>query len=144
MSFNYKSTPISQRELAEVSSIIFVKMAQEGNLDNVTISEHPSLFPSWDSNWTGKEGTIVEHRGNLYKSIHDITDIAQNTPPADTPSMWTLIADPTVEFPDWVQPIGSHDAYSKGAKVSHNGINYISAVDGNVWEPGVYGWEVSS
>jgi hypothetical protein len=27
-----------------------------------------------------------------------------------------------------------------GAKVSHNGKHWISDVDNNVWEPGVYGW----
>lgn len=32
------------------------------------------------------------------------------------------------------------EAYSKGAKVSHNGKKWTSDSDGNVWEPGVYGW----
>lgn len=54
--------------------------------------------------------------------------------------MWTQIGNPLEEFPDWVQPLGAHDAYSKGAKVSHNGEKWTSDVDGNVWEPGVYGW----
>ena len=141
MSFNYKATP-NTRELAEISALIFVKMAQDGNLDDITISEHPSLFPTWSPNWLGKAGTILYDEGSLYKSIHDITNTAQNTKPSETPSMWTRISDPTVEFPEWVQPIGSHDAYAKGDKVSHNGTNYISTVDGNVWQPGVYGWEV--
>ena len=39
-----------------------------------------------------------------------------------------------------MQPLGAHDAYSKGAKVSHNGEKWTSDVGGNVWEPGVYGW----
>ena len=29
---------------------------------------------------------------------------------------------------------------AKDAKVSHNGKHWISNADGNVWEPGVYGW----
>lgn len=32
-------------------------------------------------------------------------------------------------------------SYAKGAKVVHNGAKWISTVDNNVWEPGVYGWE---
>lgn len=44
-------------------------------------------------------------------------------------------------FPEWVQPIGAHDAYAKGDKTSHNSKNWVSTVDNNVWEPGVYGWE---
>ena len=40
-----------------------------------------------------------------------------------------------------MQPIGAHDAYAKGDKTSHNSKNWVSTVDNNVWEPGVYGWE---
>lgn len=49
-------------------------------------------------------------------------------------------SDPAEEWPAWSQPVGAHDAYSSGAKVSHNGKHWISSVDNNVWEPGVYGW----
>ena len=31
--------------------------------------------------------------------------------------------------------------YKKGDKVTHNGSTWVSTVDNNVWEPGVYGWE---
>ena len=141
MGLLFKPTLISERELMEVSSLVFVQMAQDGTLDDVTISEHPSLFPTWTPNWTGKAGTILMDEGKLYRSIHDITNTAQNTKPSATPSMWTSISDPTQEFPEWVQPIGAHDAYASGAKVSHNGANWISTIDGNVWEPGVYGWK---
>lgn len=41
----------------------------------------------------------------------------------------------------WVQPAGGHDAYKAGDRVTHGGKTWVSAVDGNVWEPGVYGWE---
>lgn len=40
----------------------------------------------------------------------------------------------------WKQPEGAHDAYKKGAEVSHKGDEWTSDVDGNVWEPGVFGW----
>ena len=124
-----------------VSSIVFVQMSQDGTLDDITISEHPEMFSEWDENWTGKAGTILRDGDKLYRSIHDITNVAQNTKPSETPSMWTLIADPTEEYPEWVQPIGSHDAYVIGDKTSHNDKRWVSTVDNNVWEPGVYGWE---
>ena len=44
------------------------------------------------------------------------------------------------EWPVWSQPTGAHDAYSAGDRVSHNGKHWTSNADGNVWEPGVYGW----
>ena len=140
MGLVFRKTLISETELMEVSALVFVQMAQDGTLDDVTISEHPSLFPTWTPNWTGKAGTILMDEGKLYKSIHDVTNTAQNTKPSATPSMWTPISDPTQEYPEWVQPIGAHDAYTQGATVSHNGKNWISDIDGNVWEPGVYGW----
>ena len=140
MGIEFKKTLMSERELMEVSSLVFVQMAQSGTLDDVTISEHPSMFPFWTENWTGKAGTILMDEGNLYRSIHDV-GVGQNTKPSTTPSMWTPISDPTQEFPEWVQPIGAHDAYSIGDKVTHLDKHWISTVNGNVWEPGVYGWE---
>lgn len=140
MGLTFKQTLMSEKELMEVSSLVFVQLAQDGTFDDITISEHPSLFPTWSPNWTGKAGTILMDEGNLYRSIHDVTDTAQNTKPSETPSMWTRVSDPTQEFPEWVAPIGAHDAYAAGDKVSHADKNWVSDVDGNVWEPGVYGW----
>lgn len=141
MGLVFKKTLMSEKEMMEVSSLVFVQMAQDGTLDDVTISEHPSLFPTWTPDWTGKAGTILMDEGNLYRSIHDVTNTAQNTKPSETPSMWTAISDPTQEYPEWVQPIGAHDAYDLGSKVSHDGKHWESEVDGNVWQPGVYGWK---
>ena len=124
-----------------VAELMFVKAAQEQQLDETTIAEYPDLFVEWDANWRGKQGDIVQDEGNLYRSIHDVTNEGQNTKPSATPSMWTRIGNPLDEFPEWVQPIGAHDAYAKGDKASHNGKNWVSTADNNVWEPGVYGWE---
>lgn len=43
---------------------------------------------------------------------------------------------------EWVQPIGAHDAYAKGDRVTFNGKVWESVIDGNVWSPSVYpaGW----
>ena len=118
-----------------VAEIMFVKMAQEQQLDERTISEYPDLFVQWDENWRGKAGDIVQDEGQLYRSIHDVKDAGQNTKPSATPSMWTRIGNPLEEFPEWIQPIGAHDAYDQGAKVTHNGKRWVSGADGNVWEP---------
>lgn len=49
--------------------------------------------------------------------------------------------DPSPTHPEWVQPEGAHDAYSTGDIVTHNGKTWKSNTEGNVWEPGVYGWD---
>ena len=48
-----------------------------------------------------------------------------------------------VNAPAWVAPTGAHDAYPKGATVSHGGRAWKSLVDANVWQPGVSGWRES-
>lgn len=123
-----------------VAEIMFVKMAQEQQLDEVTISEYPDLFVQWDGNWRGKKGDIVQDGGQLYRSIHDVNDAGQNRKPSETPSMWARIGNPLEEFPEWVRPIGAHDAYDEGAKVAHGEKRWVSTAPSNVWEPGVYGW----
>lgn len=141
MSSVFKKTGISEQEQREISSIVFVKLAEKGELDEAVITDHPKLFIEWTENWTGKAGTIVACEGGLYRSIHDITTTAQNTKPSETPSMWTRIGNPQDEYPTWYQPTGAHDTYSLGDKVSHNDKHWKSTVNNNVWEPGVYGWE---
>lgn len=126
-----------------VASVTFVTLAHNEMIDEVTITEHADLFVIWDENWRGKRGDIVSDEGKLYKSIHDVTDAGQNRKPSATPSMWTPIGNPGEEWPEWSQPLGGHDAYDKGAKVSHKGKHWTSDVAGNVWEPGTYGWTAS-
>jgi hypothetical protein len=42
--------------------------------------------------------------------------------------------------PDWVQPLGAHDAYALGDLVTHDEQTWVSTIDANVWEPGVSSW----
>ena len=42
-------------------------------------------------------------------------------------------------IPEWEQP-DSTNPYMKGDKVTHGGKTWVSDIDNNVWEPGVYGW----
>lgn len=86
-----------------------------------------------------KKGNIRRYGSDLYRCNQDHTSQADWTPAAAA-SLWTKIGDPTEEWPEWSQPVGAHDAYDAGAKVSHNGKHWTSDVASNVWEPGVYGW----
>lgn len=130
----------SIQDIADVSALVFVNLAQTAVLDDETIAEHPTFFPEWVEKWTGKSGTILQKDGILYRAIHDV-GAGQNSDPAETPSMWTRIGTADAECPQWGQPLGAHDAYALGATVLYNGKKYISKVDNNIWEPGVYGWE---
>ena len=97
------------------------------------------LFPHWSESTDYVVGDRVSYDGTLYKCLTSHTSQATWTP-SDSPSLWVRVDDPSIEYPEWVQPVGATDAYPKGAKVSHNDKHWVSDVDGNVWEPSVYGW----
>lgn len=104
----------------------------------------PFLFDEWDPNGVEYVANIskVTYHGLLWKCILSHTSqISWN--PKDANSLWVRIDDPAEEWPEWRQPEGAHDAYAKGAKVTHNEKHWTSDVDNNVWEPGVYGWTES-
>ena len=47
-----------------VAEIMFVKMAQEQQLDDTTVAEFPELFVQWDENWRGRRATLFGMRGS--------------------------------------------------------------------------------
>ena len=127
----------------DIAEIAFVTMAENGDIDDTTAMENIDVFASWKSGIAYKQGDLRtygegEHR-KLYRCVQAHTSQDDWTPPAAA-SLWALTADPAEEWPAWSQPVGAHDAYAEGAKCSHNGKHWVSAVDNNVWEPGSYGW----
>lgn len=101
------------------------------------------LFDGWDGGGMAYAvGDIVAYGGALYRCAQAHTSQAGWTPDA-TRALWTPLgvsADDPEAVPEWVQPTGAHDAYPQGAHVMHNGMEWVSDMDGNVWEPGVSGW----
>lgn len=102
----------------------------------------PSLFEEWNSNKKFKAGIRYRHEGILYKCLQDHVGQIDWTPEVAT-SLWTkVLTSEDGAVLDWVQP-DSTNPYAKGEKVNHNGKTWVSDVDNNVWEPGVYGWSVA-
>lgn len=126
-------------EQKNVAAITFALLAEKGDIDEVTATEHADVFEQWAYPKAYSVGKIVQDGGKLYKCVQAHTSQA-DWPPADTPALWNKIGDPSEEYPEWSQPLGAHDAYPLGAKVSHNGKKWTNDVANNVWEPGVYGW----
>ena len=127
------------QEQETVNSIAFVTLAEAGSIDTVTAEEHVELFAPWVYPADYKTGNLRRHNGRLYKCIGDHTSQADWAPDVAV-SLWVPTRAPAEEYPAWSQPVGAHDAYNTGDKVSHNGKHWTSDVDSNVWEPGVYGW----
>lgn len=106
--------------------------------------EAVKLYREWASDTDYATGYKVQRGGALYKVLQPHTS-QTGWEPENAPSLWAkvLIPDETV-VPEWEQP-DSTNPYNAGDKVTHNGKTWVSDVDNNVWEPGVYGWsEVST
>lgn len=99
----------------------------------------PTLYRAWESGIDYAEGERRLYNGTLYRCLQAHT-AQDGWNPADAPSLWAkvLIPEPDV-IPEWEQP-DSTNPYMTGDKVTHNGKTWVSDVDNNVWEPGVYGW----
>ena len=102
-----------------------------------------TLYPKWESGVQYEVGYRVRYNDVLY-SVLTAHDSQDNWTPDVSPSLFAqvLIPDENV-IPEWIQP-DSTNAYAIGDKVAHNGKTWVSDYDNNVWEPGVYGWEVQS
>ena len=99
-----------------------------------------ALYPAWSAQDTYDAGERVRFDGTLYKCLQPHAAQPDWTPTA-APSLWAkvLVSD-TGEALPWEQP-ESTNPYMKGDKVTHGGKTWVSTIDNNVWEPGVYGWE---
>ena len=107
--------------------------------DEEAFAHKAALLP-WRAGCEYSEGDRFTHMGEYYKVLQAHTSQAEWLP-TDAPSLYVEISDPSIEWPDWKQPTGAHNAYANGAKVTHDGRKWVSTVDANVWEPGAAGTE---
>lgn len=104
--------------------------------------EAVELFAAWQMDTAYAAEQRVRYGGKLYRCVQGHTS-QEGWEPDKTPALWVRVDNPAEEWPEWHQPQGAHDAYAVGKKVSHNGKHWINTYgDGNIWEPGVFGWEV--
>lgn len=128
-----------------------LQMYVQDNLsDESAMMEVASLYPTWESLLESKRtypgGTVFRWGENgdgetqLWKFIADYAPQAVYTPDKDI-SHYVRVGVSADGTPLWTQPFGATDAYSLGDKVRHKEKLWESTTDGNVWEPGVFGWK---
>ena len=110
-------------------------------LDDGKAVERMALYRPWDPAGAYEVGQMRRYGEKLYRCLtaHQGQD---SWTPDVSPSLWVRVDDPAIEWPEWVQPQSSEEAYAIGAKVSHGGKRWMSLVDANVWEPGASGSEL--
>ena len=99
---------------------------------------NPQFYNPWES---GEPVQIGERRRDPNNGfVYEVYALAGDNlyPPHQVLNIWRRVWDE--EWPEWVQPLGAHDAYAFGAKVKHNGKKWTSDIKANTYEPGVYGW----
>lgn len=140
--------PVPQTEPEYTQVIEAVKRMLASDAENLTDEEAlevAALYPTWASK--DGESVIVGERlwydGKLYKVIQAHTVQSDWTPDVAV-SLFTEVS--IVEWPEFVQPTGAHDAYMIGDKVTFNGQHYTSIIDNNVYSPAAYpaGWRLEA
>ena len=116
----------------------FVKLRRLAT-DEVSL-QVPNLYPTWRENVTYALNDRVLYNGTLYKVLQ--THTAQpDWAPDVAVSLFAKVLIPNENvITEWEQP-DSTNPYMTGDKVSHNGMTWVSTINNNVWEPGVYGWD---
>ena len=116
------------------------KLIRVDELDENELLDMIDLYESYQVDKLYKVDDVFKYEGKLYKVIQEHTSL-ENWIPNELPALYLNLMPKNV-IPEWVQPTGEHDAYSVGDKVIFEGQVYVCIVDNNVWEPGVYGWEI--
>ena len=107
------------------------------NQTDETLIGNKAAFSLWRAGLQVTVGQILRYGDDIYRVIQPHTTQTDWAPDI-TPALFTKIS--LEEYPEWVQPTGAQDTYNAGDKCSHNNKHWASNLDGNVWEPGIYGW----
>lgn len=131
-----KRRPMS---ISEVQEMLVRQQINTLTVDDQTAMRMLEYYPAPDAA-SYAAGDRIQYNGTLYKCLQAHTAQADWNP-VDSPSLWAevLAGQDGTAIGEWVQP-DSTNPYMRGDKVTHNGKTWVSDVDNNVWEPGVYGW----
>lgn len=128
----------TREQLYEMKKNIHLAVKSLSDEDAIKTIE---LFPIWEADKDYVKDDRVRWNGLLYKLFPETHHSQSDWTPDIVPAIWVRVDNPTEEYPEWRQPLGTHDAYNEGDKVSHNDKHWISSINSNVWEPGIYGWK---
>lgn len=130
------SRPLSDIEITD----LFIRQNIDSlSVDDTTAVRMKEKYPEWKNGVSYTIDTRRMYKGNFYKCITSHTSQADWTPDTAV-SLWVRIDDPSIEYPEWRQPTGAHDAYAVGTKVTYNNKKWINTYEFNIYPPDTYGW----
>lgn len=136
----YQAARTKETEM-EKAQEVFNELAQAYALDMATDEQAFQmryLYLDFDPNgheYKKDDRFLWSENNKFYKVLQNHTSQSDWTPDTAS-SLYVEISDPSIEWPEWKQPTGAHDAYSVGDKVSYNKEHYISQINGNTTVPG--------
>lgn len=136
--YNPRDLPPAPMTATEVLTAMFAAAPETmKELPDSALCRMAAYMQPWASGTVYAVGDLREYMELPYRCLQAHTSQETWTPP-DAPSLWAKVLR-SPDIPEWEQP-SSTNPYMKGDKVRHNGKTWVSDVDNNVWEPGVYGW----
>ena len=136
----------SQAEVEQKAArVMFRALAQTDVIKAADALDNAGMFPVWADciGQRAEAGSYWRHADKLYRVNTGQGHMIQaDWAPGKAASLFSMAANPAVEWPEWIQPTGAHNAYAKGAKVTYKSKRYVSKIADNVWAPDVYpaGW----
>lgn len=127
-----------RREQLQAATLLLVRSSAATLSDGDALSVS-LLFEEWTERGHYAKGDVLRYGDGIYRCLQGHDGQASWTPD-QAHSLWVRIR-PEGEVSEWKQVVpGVDEPYKEGDKVTHNGKTWVSDVNGNVWEPGVYGW----
>jgi hypothetical protein len=128
-------TPLLDAVVAQPSIFEMVStLVREDMMTAQEIAEMASMFDPWQPGETLQVDDLRAYDGMLWRVVQGHTTQADWTPDIARSLFVRTVAQDVI--PEWVQPLGSHDAWPLGAVVTYNGLLYESQVAANVGMPG--------
>lgn len=133
---------VKLNEAAKAMSFLEIDFDEQiQTLDDEEALQVKNLYKEWAVDVSYHADYKVRYKDVLYKVLLAHTSQSDWAPNVAVSLFAPVLVGEGDEILEWVQP-DSTNPYMTGDKVTHNSVTYISTVDNNVWEPGVYGWEV--
>lgn len=129
-------------ECKEVQNKLIARSVMQMATDDEAYSMR-YLYPTWESNSINyNKDERLMYNDKFYKVLSNHTSQESWTPDVSS-SLFVEIANPSVEYPEWKQPISAETSYMSGDKVTFKGKKYISLMDYNAYSPEAYpqGWK---
>ncbi len=127
---------------AQAKQLRQLLLKQADSLSDNEIVNVPAFVEKWKAGISYEMGKRLSYNNTVYKVLQAHTS-QKDWLPDQTASLYAKVLIPDAnKIPEWEQP-ESTNPYMFGDKVMHQNKIWVSEVDNNVWEPGVYGWHTA-